>query len=65
MRNGITTKCDEYQRFRAMTHQENIDQGDADLLDYGGSTIDLDKWVKLTSRCHYLPEPEMITLCNM
>lgn len=35
------------------------------VLHYRGQTIDADRWVEGSSKCQYLPEEEMITLCDM
>uniref|UniRef100_A0A1I8EE01 Serine/threonine-protein phosphatase n=1 Tax=Wuchereria bancrofti TaxID=6293 RepID=A0A1I8EE01_WUCBA len=34
-------------------------------LHYRGLTIDADRWVEESSKCQYLPEDEMILLCDM
>lgn len=34
-------------------------------LQYRGLTIDADRWVEESSKCQYLPEDEMILLCDM
>lgn len=34
-------------------------------LRYRGLTVDATVWLEESSRCHYLPEDEMIMLCDM
>lgn len=51
-----------------MTKEEE-QRGDGDgtqyQLHYRGLTIDADRWVEESSKCQYLPEDEMILLCDM
>lgn len=47
--------------------QQGVDAGDGAQcqLHYRGLTIDADRWVEESSKCQYLPEDEMILLCDM
>lgn len=34
-------------------------------IEFRGRIVDPDVWISLVANCHYLPENQMITLCNM
>lgn len=52
---------------KAREEQQGAGEGDGVQyqLHYRGLTIDADRWVEESSKCQYLPEDEMILLCNM
>ncbi|KAK6102373.1 putative serine/threonine-protein phosphatase pph-6 [Brugia pahangi] len=58
-------------RRKIMTKSGDEQQGVGDgnetqyKLQYRGLTIDADRWVEESSKCQYLPEDEMILLCDM
>lgn len=45
--------------------EENSASSSKQQIDFRGRVVDPDAWISLVSGCHYLPESQMITLCNM